>query len=76
MGNDLFRARLRKIGSSIGILIPKEELDALEVGVGDEVDVALLKHRSKEELAREIDAAFGVAKGAGPFVRDKRSREF
>lgn len=73
---DLFQAKLRKIGSSVGVLIPKEQLAALEVEAGDEVDIALLKHRSREEWEREVNETFGIAKHAGPFVRDKKTREF
>lgn len=73
---DLFKAKLRKIGGSIGILIPQEQLMALNVAVDDEVEIAVLKHRSYEELRKEAEKSFGIAKGAGPFERDKKVREF
>ncbi|MEK6981617.1 MAG: hypothetical protein AABX38_01685 [Candidatus Micrarchaeota archaeon] len=70
---DVFRTKLRKIGSSVGVLIPKEQLQNLEVDVGDEIDVALLTHK---KLAA-IQSGFGMAKHfTKPFERDKKSREF
>lgn len=69
---ELVKAKLRRIGSSVGVLIPQENIKALGVGVGDEIEVALLRHRSK----REIELMFGIAKKAEPFVRDKTTREF
>ena len=70
--SDVLKAKLRKIGSSVGILIPQERLAALDVGVGDEVEIALLKHRNE----KDIEKMFGVAKQAKSFIRDKTSREF
>ncbi|MBS3068268.1 hypothetical protein J4450_06185 [Candidatus Micrarchaeota archaeon] len=74
---DIFKAKLRKIGSSVGVLVPKEQLAALDVEVGDEIDVSLLKHKSREEMEKEIEEGFGMAKHfTKPFVRDKKTREF
>lgn len=73
---EVFQAKLRKIGSSVGILVPQDRLKDLNVRVGDEIDVALLRHRTQEEMDALFEAAFGIAKGAGPFVRDKKTREF
>ena len=71
--NDIFRAKLRKIGSSIGILVPQEQLIALKANIGDEIEVALLKHRDP----KEIDQGFGMAKDfTEPFERDKKTRNF
>ena len=71
--SDVFQTKLRKIGSSVGVLIPKEKLVSLNVDVGDEIEVALLKHRSVEEIME----GFGSARHfKEPFVRDKKTREF
>ena len=70
---DVFRAKLRKIGSSVGILVPKEQMTALEVNIGDEIEVALLKHRDPVV----IEEGFGMAKHfTKSFERDKKTREF
>ncbi len=69
---DLVKAKLRRIGSSVGILIPKEKLESLHVDVGDEIEIAVLKQRDEKELEK----MFGIAKGAGSFIRDKTAREF
>ena len=70
---EIFKARLRKIGSSIGVLVPKEQLESLEVEAGDEVEISLLRHRNPAE----IKAGFGMAKRfSKSFERDKKHREF
>jgi bifunctional DNA-binding transcriptional regulator/antitoxin component of YhaV-PrlF toxin-antitoxin module len=68
--NDMFKAKIRKIGSSYGILIPKEQLAAMDVKEGDEIDVAILRHRNE----KAIEEGLGMGKGSKPFVRDKRDR--
>lgn len=73
----IFRAKLIKVGKFVGILIPKQQLDILQIGVGDTVDAMLMRHRKRKELEKEINETFGMAKHfIGPFERDKRTREF
>jgi antitoxin component of MazEF toxin-antitoxin module len=69
---DIFESTIRPLGSSACVLIPKEQLEAEGLKIGDKVEVALLVHRNPEAL----DKLFGVAKGAGRFERDKKVREF
>lgn len=70
---EVFPAKLRRIGSSVGVIIPKERLAPLKVEVGDEVEVALLKHPTAEE----IKEGFGMArKFTEPFQRDKKVQAF
>lgn len=70
---EVFEAKLRKIGSSVGVLIPREHLKTLRADVGDTVEVGLLKHRN----AHEIREGFGMARDfKEPFQRDKRTRNF
>ncbi len=69
---EVFEAQIRPLGSSACVLIPKDRLDAMALKIGDKVEVALLVHRNPDAL----DKLFGIAKGAGPFKRDKTIREF
>ncbi len=69
----LFSAKLRRVGKSIGFIIPNEQLKELDVKVGDEIKVALLKHNKQEDIERGL----GLAKNfKEPFERDKTTREF
>ncbi|MBI5047290.1 hypothetical protein HZC07_06190 [Candidatus Micrarchaeota archaeon] len=70
---DIFQAKLRKIGSSIGILIPKDRLTEINANIGEEIDLVVIKHRSK----KDVEASFGIASHfTKSFERDKTSREF
>lgn len=69
---EVFEAQIRPLGSSACVLIPKEQLEARGLKIGDSVEIALLVHKSSAQL----DKLLGMAKGAGSFVRDKKSREF
>jgi len=73
---EVFKVRLRQIGNSIGLLVPQEQILAIDLNIGDEVDIALLKPRTKEELKKDIKDTFGMAKNSESFVRDKTIREF
>ncbi len=65
----IFKAKVRKIGTSLGVLIPKEFIEESSVKEGEEIELALLKRR--KEL---VMSSFGVAKGARHFHRDRRDR--
>jgi len=65
-----FKAKVRQIGSSAGILISQERLRQEEIAIGDEIELAILAHV-------EDFSGFGIAKKATvPFNRDKSARTF
>ena len=61
---------MRKVGSSLGILIPKEVADAENVKEGEEIDVSILKERKLEAIRK----LFGSVKNAKSFERDREDR--
>ncbi len=67
----IFESKIRKVGSSLGLLIPKEIVDCENIKEAQIVKVAILK---KDKSL--IDKAFGIAPGLGPFVRENDDREF
>lgn len=60
----VFKVKIRRIGSSLGVLIPNQIIQNKNIKEGEEVEISLLKKR-KELIAK----AFGIAKGAKPFIR-------
>ena len=66
----VFEAKVRRVGTSLGLLIPKEIAEKEKIKEGERVEVGLLKKR-KLEL---IEKAFGIAKGAKPFKRERVER--
>lgn len=68
---DVFEAKVRRVGSSLGLLIPKEIIEGEKIKELQTVKVAIIK----KDLAA-IDKAFGSMKGLGPFVRENDDREF
>lgn len=71
--SEIIQTKLRNIGSSMGVLLPKEELNAIGAEVGDEIEIAILKHKDE----KEVDKWFGSAKNFRvAFERDKKTREF
>jgi antitoxin component of MazEF toxin-antitoxin module len=69
---ETFTAKLRRVGNSLSILVPKSALDDLGVKEGDEVDVALLPLR--EERRRRLGRVIGSMPGLGPFQRERKDR--
>ena len=67
---ELFKAKVRRVGTSLGVLIPKEFAEKEKIKEGEMVDVSLLK----ENRIKVLEKAFGSAKGAKSFVRDRTDR--
>ncbi len=67
----LFEAKIRQVGTSLGVLLPKNVVEGDNLKNGETVQMAVLKkdHKLIEEL-------FGSAKGAKPFRRDRNDRVF
>ena len=64
----LLELKLRKIGNSVGVILPKEALAHLAIGEGDSVAVTegpegtLRMSPSKAEVTRQMEVAQGVMK--------------
>jgi antitoxin component of MazEF toxin-antitoxin module len=67
---EVFKAKVRRVGSSLGVLIPKEVAKKEKIHEGEEIEVGLLK-KKRLEL---IEKAFGIAKGTKPFARNRTDR--
>jgi antitoxin component of MazEF toxin-antitoxin module len=67
----VFKTKVRRIGSSLGVLIPKKLIDERSVKEGEEIEIAVIRRKKKL-----ISSSFGMAKGASHFRRDKRDRTY
>lgn len=67
---EVFKAKVRRVGTSLGILVPKEFAKKEGIKEGEEVEVGLLKRRKLEEVLKLM----GTARGARPFERDRADR--
>ncbi len=63
--SELFKAKVRKVGTSIGILIPKGVVKQEKIKIGQEVQFSILKQKRLDEVWKLI----GTAKGTKPFER-------
>ena len=68
----LFKGRLRRVGSSLGVLVPKRALEGLGAHEGDEVEVAILPPR--HERKSRLEDAIGSVPGLAPFKRERKDR--
>jgi len=68
----VFEGKVRRLGNSLAVIIPKEILEDAGVKEGDAVKLSLPipKSRRREALMRMA----GVDSRAEPFVREKRDR--
>jgi antitoxin component of MazEF toxin-antitoxin module len=64
---EMVEVKLRRIGTSVGVLLPKRLLKEGHFKIGEKVHVGILKTQRKEL----IEKAFGMAKGLGHFKREK-----
>lgn len=67
---ELFKAKVRKVGSSFGVLIPMEVMIREKINEGEEIEVSILRERKLEAINR----LFGSIKNAKPFERDREDR--
>jgi len=66
----LFSAKVRNVGTSLGILIPIEVVREEKIKVGKDIEVSILRKNLKL-----IEESFGIAKGAKvKFERDRGDR--
>jgi len=68
--SELFTAKIRKVGTSVGILIPRGIIEKEKMKIGEEMKFSVFKQKRLEE----IEKMFGIAKGAKPFRRDNGDR--
>ena len=57
--SEVFKAKVRKIGNSYGILIPAEVLDEAHIGSGDEINVTIALD-DLEDRNRELRELCGI----------------
>ncbi len=65
-----FKTKVRKVGTSFGVLIPKDVAEGENIKEGEEIMVGLLKVRKVEEVLK----LFGSARHAKSFRRDREDR--
>ena len=68
---EMFKAKVRKVGDSFGVLIPMEVITREEIKEGEEIELSVIKREKLDALLKKM---FGSAKGAGPFERDREDR--
>ena len=66
-----FEVKVRQVGTSLGVLIPKEVVRKDKIKKNQTIRLAVIK----KDLAA-IDKAFGSAPNAKPFKRDRKDRVF
>jgi len=70
---EMFETKLRRVGNSLGIIIPNSLIRELGFGDGDTIQVAI----SCSDMAtrnNKLAAFIGVEKGKRKFTRDKGDR--
>ena len=70
MAMTVIETRLRKIGTSWGVILPREALKERNIREGESISVILPQ---KKKLAL-LEKVFGSAKGAKAFIRDRKDR--
>jgi antitoxin component of MazEF toxin-antitoxin module len=71
--SQVFKAKVRKIGNSYGVLIPAEIIQELHVEMGDELMISVAT-TDLEERNRMLMELAGVYEGEEPFEREKEDR--
>jgi antitoxin component of MazEF toxin-antitoxin module len=68
----VFEGKVRRLGNSMAVIIPKEILAETGAKEGDTVKLSVpIPRRKRDEVFRKIA---GIDAGAGPFIREKGDR--
>jgi len=65
----VFVSKVRPLGSSLGVIIPKEILKEANLSEGSEIRLNIVNTDYSA-----LDRMMGSMRGAKPFVRDRRDR--
>ena len=65
MVSETFKTKVRNVGTSLGLLIPKEVVNEENLMEGQEIEVSILNKNHKF-----IKESFGIAKGTSKFKRE------
>ncbi len=71
--SELFEAKLRKIGNSLGIIVPSHVIEGLNYHKGDVVNVVIPSSKNIKRNKILADLA-GIDKDKAPFKREKEDR--
>ena len=67
--SEVFKSKVRSIGTSLGVLIPKEIVKGESIKEGEEIEIGILRKNLKL-----INEAFGIDEGTKKFEREHRDR--
>lgn len=71
--SELFEAKLRKIGNSLGVIVPGHIIKVLEIHRGDTVKL-VIPHSENKRRNKKLLSLVGIDKDKKPFKRDKEDR--
>lgn len=69
MVSETFKTKVRNVGTSLGLLIPKQVVSEENLKEGQEIEVSILNKNHKL-----IEKSFGIAKGTTRFKREHIDR--
>ncbi|GEM_PF-552340 len=69
MASETFKTKVRNVGTSLGLLIPKQIVSEENLKEGQDIEVSILNKNHKL-----IDESFGIAKGTTKFKRENIDR--
>jgi antitoxin component of MazEF toxin-antitoxin module len=71
--SEVFKAKLRKIGNSLGIIVPARIIQGLNYQKGDVVNVVIPSSKNIKRNNLLLDLV-GIDKNKTPFKREKKDR--
>ena len=67
---EIFTVKVRKVGTSLGVLIPKEIVEGEGIKEGEDVEISLIKRKRLQEVLE----LFGTAGHSAHFERERVER--
>ena len=70
----VFEGKVRRVGNSLAVIIPKEILDEAGAGEGEDIKVSILSKQAQRKKGETIERIAGIHHDTKPFVRDRSDR--
>jgi len=70
----IFEGKLRRVGNSLAVVIPREILKQAGAEEGDSIKLSIFRPSIIRKKA--FEEAAGIYRNAKPFVRDRRDRSY
>ncbi len=70
----VFDGKIRRVGNSLAVIIPKEILDEAGAEEGETIKISILRKSEERKMRKAMERFVGIYRDTTPFERGRRDR--